>query len=142
MVDIARVRRLLEALSENRARLTELASMPVDRYIGEQAFAGRYLIQASAQICIDLANHLISSEGWRVPQDFRDAFTVLEEQGIIDGVLAERMRALVGLRNRLVHLYAEVDDSLVHRALGEGLGDFDAFARSVATFVDRRTHEN
>ncbi len=52
--------------------------MPVERYVSQEAFAGRYLVQAAAQVCIDLANHLISSEGWRVPSDFRDAFTVLE----------------------------------------------------------------
>lgn len=140
MVDAARVRRLLEALSENRARLSELASISVDRYVEQPAFAGRYLVQASAQVCIDLANHLISSEGWRVPRDFRDAFTVLEEHGVIEGALAERMRALVGLRNRLVHLYAEVDDSRVH-PLSEGLDDLDAFARGVARFVEDQTPE-
>ncbi len=142
MVDPARVRRLLEALSENRTRLSQLASMPVDRYVEQQAFAGRYLVQASAQVCIDLANHLISSEGWRVPRDFRDAFTVLEERGILDARLAERMRALVGLRNRLVHLYAEVDDSRVHRALSEGLSDLDAFARSVAAFAEGQSPQH
>lgn len=110
--------------------------MPVDLYVDQQALAGRYLVQASAQICIDLANHLISSEGWRVPRDFRDAFTVLEERGIIEAGLAERMRAMVGLRNRLVHLYAEVNDSRVHTALREGLGDLDAFARAIAGFME------
>jgi uncharacterized protein YutE (UPF0331/DUF86 family) len=139
VVDPARVRRLLTALSDHRARLAELASMPIDDYVEQQAFAGRYLVQASAQICIDLANHLISSEGWRVPRDFRDAVTVLEEGGIVEAELAERMRALVGLRNRLVHLYAEVDDARVHGALSEGLADLDAFARAVATFVEGQT---
>lgn len=136
MVDPARVRRLLESLQAHRALLDELGGLPTDRYVGEQRFAGRYLVQASAQICIDVANHLISSEGWRVPKDFRDAFRVLEERGVLDAELADRLRALTGLRNRLVHLYEEVDDALVHQAIREGLGDLDAFARAVAGFVE------
>lgn len=138
MVDPARVRRLLESLQANRGRLAELGDLPRDRYVDEQRFAGRYLVQASAQICIDVANHLISSEGWRVPRDFRDAFTVLEERGVLDAGLADRLRALTGLRNRLVHLYEEVDDGLVHQAIRQGLDDLDAFARSVAEFVEDR----
>lgn len=136
MVDPARVRRLLESLEAHRGRLAELGRLPTDRYVEEQRFAGRYLVQASAQICIDVANHLISSEGWRVPRDFRDAFTVLEERRVLGEGLADRLRALTGLRNRLVHLYEEVDDALVHRAIRDGLGDLDAFARAVAGFVE------
>ncbi len=136
MVDPARVRQLLETLATYRARRTELAAWPLPAYLRDQAYAGRYLVQASAQICIDVANHLISAEGWRVPRDFRDAFTVLEERGVIDPPLAERLRALAGLRNRLVHLYAEVDDALVHRALRDGLDDLERFARAVAALVE------
>ncbi len=71
-----------------------------------------------------------------MPKDFRDAFTVLEERDVLEATLAARLRALTGPRNRLVHLYAEIDDSLVHRALREGLEDLDAFARAVAGFVE------
>jgi uncharacterized protein YutE (UPF0331/DUF86 family) len=89
------------------------------------------------QVCIDIANHVISSEGWRTPRDFRDAFTVLEEQGVIEHPLADRMRALAGLRNRLVHLYDEVDDRLVQEALHEGLDDLDAYASAVVRLIDQ-----
>lgn len=136
MVDPDRVRRLLDALSGYRDRLGPLSEMPLDRYVAEQALAGRYLVQVSAQACIALANHLIASEGWRVPEDFRDAFVVLEENGAIDPALAERLRALAGLRNRLVHVYADVDDTIIHAALPEGLDDLDAFAVAMARLVE------
>lgn len=135
MVDPDRVRRLLEALRFYRDQLSKRRAMEVDDYLSEEAFAGRYLVQAAAQACIDIANHLIASEGWRVPQDFRDTFTVLEEQQILDEGLAERLRALAGLRNRLVHLYEDVDDRRVHAALQDGMADLDAFARAVARLV-------
>lgn len=110
--------------------------MPVDRYIAEHGFAGRYLVQSSAQVCIDLAHHVISSEGWRSPRDLRDSFTVLEEQGALSAELSERMRALTGLRNRLVHVYEEVDDALVHSYLEQGLADLDSFARAITRLLE------
>jgi uncharacterized protein YutE (UPF0331/DUF86 family) len=69
--------------------------------------------------------------------DFRETFTVLEEHGAIDANLAERMRALAGLRNRLVHIYEEVDDRLVYASLPEGLDDLSAFARAMADLARR-----
>ncbi len=132
MVDPGRLRRLLEDLADYRDRLATLSELPVADYQGDRAFAGRYLVQVSAQVCIDMANHVIASSGWRTPADFRDGFTVLEEQGVIDGELAERMRALAGLRNRLVHVYEAVDDRIVHEGLGEGPEDLSRFSRAVA----------
>lgn len=136
MVDPDRVRRLLAALARYHGRLRELRALPVEEYVSDHAYAGRYLVQAAAQLCIDLANHVIASEGWRVPSDYRDTFTVLEEQDVIDAGLAERMRRLTGLRNRLVHLYEEVDDARVHAALAAGLADLDTYAGEIARLVD------
>ncbi len=136
MVDPGRVRRLLEDLADYRGRLATLSELPTADYRGYRAFAGRYLVQVSAQVCIDIANHMISSSGWRTPADFRDAFTVLEEAGVIEGELAERMRALAGLRNRLVHVYEAVDDRIVHESLDEGLRDLSSFSQAVAKLAE------
>lgn len=135
MVDPDRVRRLLATLDHYRRHLARLGDLPLEQYLEEQVFAGRYLVQAAAQTCIDVANHLIASEGWRVPADYRDAFTVLEEEDVVDADLAARLRALAGLRNRLVHLYDDIDDRLVHTFLEERLGDLEAFAAAVARLV-------
>lgn len=49
----------------------------------------------------------------------------------LDAALAGRLRGLSGLRNRLVHVYDEIDDGRVHAAIGTGLPDLDAFAAAV-----------
>lgn len=135
MVDPERIGALLQTLEGYRDHLARLRDLPAEEY-EEQAFAGRYLVQAAAQTCIDLASHVVSSEGWRTPNDFRDTFTVLEEEGVLEAPLAERLRALAGLRNRLVHMYATVDDRLVQEALSEGLDDLAAFSVAVARLTD------
>ncbi len=132
MVDVGKVSRLLESLADYRRRLAELRDLPIDVYLRDQAFAGRYLVQVAAQICVDVANHLIASFGWRAPADYRDSFTVLEERGVIEPGLADQMRDLAGLRNRLVHVYEEVDDRIVHDALPEGIDDLSRFAQAIA----------
>jgi len=60
----------------------------------------------------------------------------LEEEGVLEPGLADRMRALAGLRNRLVHLYEEIDDRMVQQFLGDGLADLDSFARAMARLAE------
>lgn len=48
---------------------------------------------------------------------------------------AGRLRGLAGLRNRLVHVYDEIDDTRVHELLAAGLPDLDAFATALARLV-------
>lgn len=136
MIDPGRVRAKLALLERYRARLARLAALPTETYLAEHDFEGRYAVQAAAQACLDLANHVIASEGWQPASDFRDSFTRLEEHEVVDSELASRMRALAGQRNLLVHLYGEVDDALVHASLQDGLDDLDRFARTVAALLE------
>ncbi|MGH3974136.1 MAG: type VII toxin-antitoxin system HepT family RNase toxin [Pseudonocardiaceae bacterium] len=135
MVDLDRIHQRLELLAGYLRELRRLRDLPVAEYLRHEVYAGRYLVQVAAQTCIDLANHLIASEGWRAPRDFGDSFTVLHEQGVIDDALAGRLRGLAGLRNRLVHVYDDIDDARVHEALATGLPDLDAFAAALARLV-------
>lgn len=135
MVEPERVRRLLAALREYRDALEQLTTLDRAAYAADHAYAGRYLVQASAQACIDLASHVIASAGWEAPRDFRDTFTVLEHHSVLSPELAERMRDLAGLRNRLVHVYGEIDDGRVYDYVSDDLDDLDAFARSIAALL-------
>lgn len=126
MTDPDRVRRLITSLERWRDLLAEPTS---------DIYRRRYAVQSAAQAALDLANHLIAANGWRVPQDYGDAFAVLAEHQVIDADLAASLRALAGLRNLLVHLYDEIDDDRVAREARDGLSDIDAFAQAVARSV-------
>lgn len=135
MVDPGRVERKLTVLRRYRDRLGELRAMPEDAYLTDRAYEGRYVMLSAIQACIDIASHVIASEGWRVPNDLADTFKVLRERGLIDRVLSARLVKATGMRNRLVHDYADIDDTIVFRAFEQDLEDFDAFARAVANLV-------
>ncbi|MGH9380136.1 MAG: type VII toxin-antitoxin system HepT family RNase toxin [Thermoanaerobaculia bacterium] len=79
-----------------------------------------------------IANHIIASERYRVPRDFADSFDVLVEQDILGEEKRDNLRAMARFRNRLVHLYSEVEDSRVYDYLQESLADLDDYARAIA----------
>ena len=41
-------------------------------------------------------------------------------------------------RNLIVHDYTRIDDAIVYSILTRRLGDFDAFAQSISTYLQRR----
>lgn len=51
----------------------------------------------------------ITDEGWGVPASHSDAFSMLPGHRVIDVALADDLRRIVGVRNRIAHLYGTVD---------------------------------
>jgi len=86
------------------------------------------------ECCIDISYHIIAAEGWRAPQNYADAFVVLNEQGVLPDDFVSIARQMVRFRNRVVHLYWAVEDDLVYQILQTNLADFDLFRQYVLEF--------
>jgi uncharacterized protein YutE (UPF0331/DUF86 family) len=92
-------------------------------------------LQRAVQAAIDLATHVVSTEGYGTPDSTSDAFTLLERQGVLDPDLAGRLRRMVGFRNIAIHDYQSVDPAIVERIVNQRLGDLRALgARIVDAF--------
>ena len=83
------------------------------------------------QNCIDMAAHIVSEEGLGVAGSTNELFYLLEDQGIIDIGLTEKMIRAVGFRNLVVHEYGKVDLEVVFRVAHENVADLKEFARAL-----------
>jgi uncharacterized protein YutE (UPF0331/DUF86 family) len=117
--------------------LRTLAEYERDDFLTDFTKTGsaRYFLQVAIESCINVAHHIIASERFRAPQDYYDSFVVLHEQDIIADEFLPTLRQMVRFRNRLVHLYWEVDDEIVYEVLQENLNDFGTFTKYVLNFV-------
>ena len=77
------------------------------------------------QSTIDLAAHIIASEGLGVPDPIRDNFLRLEQAGIIGRDLSKRMQAMVGFRNIAIHDYQAINIDILKTILGKHLKDLE-----------------
>jgi uncharacterized protein YutE (UPF0331/DUF86 family) len=57
------------------------------------------------------------------------------DDDILPGAFVPTLRQMVSFRNRVVHLYWDVDDATVYRILREKLGDFDEYVGYILDFV-------
>jgi uncharacterized protein YutE (UPF0331/DUF86 family) len=137
LVNPERIEEKFRRLQEYLAVLRELRGVPAQDLLGDLVRLGsvKYYLQVSIESCIDVAQHVIASEGFRPPNDYADTFTVLAERGILQREFAERLRRMAKFRNRLVHLYGEIDDQHVVRVLVEDLGDFDLFRKRILALL-------
>lgn len=84
-------------------------------------------LQRAAQLVIDIAGHLVSSEKLGLPQNMKDLFVLLEQQQIISSELALRMTKMVGFRNIAVHDYEQIDSVILRAIVQHHLKDFEDF---------------
>lgn len=104
----------LSTLESYLAELRSFRSYPREQFVKEPALhhlAERYLHLACEAVL--------------------DAY----EEEIIDRDLSRRLQRWMGFRNVLVHLYLEIDHGRVYDAIQEDLGDLEAFAASMARFL-------
>lgn len=134
MVDASTLASMLANLRRYVAVLEGLSAVPKESFLGNADRIGnaKYHFVIAIESCIDIANHVIASENFRFPKDNADSFAVLIEEGVVPETLRGPLRDMARFRNRLVHLYWEVDTERVYDYLQTGLGDFHAFARAVA----------
>ncbi len=72
---------------------------------------------------VDLAFLVIKEKGFRVPEEDKEAFDILESEGVITKELSERLKDAKGMRNIVAHQYGKVDDEIVFQSITEELID-------------------
>ena len=95
-------------------------------------------LQRCCEAAIDLGMHGVRVRRLGLPQESREAFTLLHDAGLIDETLMQRMQAMVGFRNIAVHNYQKLSLEIVRSILNENLDDFRQFCTTMLT-LDAQT---
>jgi uncharacterized protein YutE (UPF0331/DUF86 family) len=111
--------------------------MDRNRYVAEPALhhLAERLLHLACECALDIAQHVISDQGYRQPATYKDAMEVLHQEGLLTVDLNARMQRWMGLRNVLVHFYIEIDHGRTFDAIAHDLGDLDRFAASMARLL-------
>ncbi|RLF53918.1 MAG: DUF86 domain-containing protein [Thermoplasmata archaeon] len=83
------------------------------------------------EACIDIANHIISSERFRRAESYADMFKVLGENKILSENLAGKMALMARFRNFLVHRYEKLDTEKIVEIVREHLVDIEMFMEEI-----------
>ncbi|MBC8180168.1 DUF86 domain-containing protein [candidate division KSB1 bacterium] len=78
--------------------------------------------------CYDLGMNIVQQFGWKKPEKLEDLFYLLQEKGVIDSDLVDKMIAIYRIRWGLIEDNLEKDDyKLVHEILMQNFEDMNLF---------------
>jgi uncharacterized protein YutE (UPF0331/DUF86 family) len=132
-VSVVRSRKIAD-VTRRVARCRELLPGSLDAFVAERTEAEALILNLflALQATSDLALHLVGQLGLGVPGDARGAFDLLARANVVGHLLARRLAAAVGLRNRIAHEYGNLDLQRVYEAARDDLGDLVSFAAAAA----------
>ena len=140
MVDKTLILRKLAELEEYLKQVKEYVKITVARYSKDwktQRIVERTL-QMMIETCVDIAGHIISDKGYRVPTAYADTFRVLYENNILNKELFKVMEKMAKFRNVIVHHYDKVDTEIVVEILRNDLEDFVAFKEAILKAIKQK----
>lgn len=132
----------LKLLKKYTELLKDISKVDFEEYIKNEILKGaiqRYL-QVAIEACINIGNRIISIEqtkgkNIKTPETYVDIFLTLNQLNIITNELSIRLSQMARFRNKLVHLYWEIDDNLVYKFLKENIKDFEEYICCVKKYL-------
>ena len=133
-VDTDKVRAKLQFVREAVRRLTEIRGRGREAFLADPILQGaaERNLQIGIEAMLDTANHIIAREGLTVPGTYREAMETLVRAKILPASQRENFLRMTSFRNRVVHLYDQIDPGEVYGILEGHLGDFEAFLGAIS----------
>lgn len=136
-----RIKEHLKRLHRDLLMLGDLRNAPLDTFKGDsvtRAASERYL-QMAIESCLNIGNRLLAlvqmEQPVTTPETYADIFKELDRLGVWeDHDLTERLIQMSRFRNRLVHIYGDIDEETVYRILHESLSDLERFKQAIIEY--------
>lgn len=94
------------------------------------------LLQLMTQAAIDINEHILSKINPENSTANFEAFLEIGKYDVINLDLAKRLAPSAGLRNRLVHEYDDIDQSLVFGAIKFALLQYPLYVQQINIYIN------
>jgi uncharacterized protein YutE (UPF0331/DUF86 family) len=139
-----RIKEHLKRLNRYYLQLVEIRRISREDFIGDDIHraAAERVLQTAIESCLNIGNRLLSllqfEQPVRTPESYADIFIEMRNLNIIDSEFADKLVEMARFRNRLVHLYWDLDPETTYRILQENIEDLKKFQDVVVDFLNKR----
>jgi uncharacterized protein YutE (UPF0331/DUF86 family) len=96
--------------------LRKLRNYEIDKFLTDLKLLS--IAERNIQVCtefiVDFSSYILSKLKVEVPDTYREIIRKVREEGIIDENLEKKLQGIVGLRNIIVHMYADIDAEIIY----------------------------
>jgi len=133
------LRRKIERIISNLRLLEPMRGISVSDYETDiyRRKAVERLLQEIVEAAVDINSHVLVQAGRSAPDDLYTSFIALGDLGVLEPRFAASIAPSAGLRNRLVHEYDLIDNSLVLAAVRTTLEQYPVYVARVLEYVSR-----
>lgn len=138
MISCEVINAMIDLIDENIRLIEELRSQSFESFSNNfrDIQAAKHSLQEAIEACLDIGSHIIAEKGFRRPEDYKDIYKVLEEEGIIDPVLSAKLQEMAQFRNLLVHRYGKIDTRRIFIIMSEDINDVREFVKIVLRYIN------
>jgi uncharacterized protein YutE (UPF0331/DUF86 family) len=106
----------MERFNKGLEILEELRNYEIDKFLTDLKLLS--IAERNIQVCtefiVDFSSYILSKLKVEVPDTYREIIRKVREEGIIDENLEKKLQEIVGLRNIIVHMYADIDAEIIY----------------------------
>jgi uncharacterized protein YutE (UPF0331/DUF86 family) len=138
MVDKDIIQRKILFMETALKKLEKTAALSYEEFKANFHFvdSAKYNLQVVIEAMIDAASHIVARERWGVPVTSGDYIKLLVEHGVFEKEQGLRFIQMIKFRNRIVHLYQDIDEGQIYKILQEDLEDVRIFMKGITkTFL-------
>ncbi len=92
-------------------------------------------IELAIEQMIDICRHLVSDHDLAEPETYSDCFDILAKEGVIIEQNLLMCKAMIRFRNKLIHVYDGIDDSITFGIYKHRLNDFRVFINEIRAYL-------
>ena len=142
-----RIKEHLKRLNRYYLQLVNIRQLSYEDFINNDInrAAAERVLQIAIESCLNIGNRLISLLHFErpvpTPESYAEIFIIMRNLKIIDLEFSNRLVEMAKFRNRLVHLYWDLDPEATYRILHENIDDLKKFQDVVVDFLNKRVVE-
>jgi len=132
------IRSKLDIIPENLRKLELFRAMEYDEFQSDfrNIDSALHRLQTSIQALVDIGGYIVASLGLRTPSTSGEIIEILVENGFINPALRDRYISMIQFRNRIVHLYDDIDRKVLFRILQEESADIRELYRTLVMIIE------
>lgn len=91
-----------------------------------------------SQIILDICTHIVSTSPIQAPNSYAECIDCLVQLNIISSDEKDKFKALIRMRNLIVHQYGTINYNFLLHALKAIIGDFAYFQQQILTWLEKQ----
>jgi len=93
--------------------------------------SSKYLLQVTIEAMLDIASYLIARNRWGKPEDNKAHFQILADNNVIKIEDVDAYFLMAKFRNRILHMYFNINDEMIYDITQNNLEDFERFISNI-----------